>query len=243
MRRIKYLAIRTGYLSLLALIIVLQGCIHTETIQNDENLQQQMMASALGNNVVPADNSYRIKSGDEIEVTVWEHPNFNTQTTVSSLGTISIPLMGVVNVSGLTQPELYNQIEHELSQYIRGEINLTVSVRSSENRLVSIFGRVTRPNNYPLVEGASLFEIISSAGGTTDNANIRDIKIYRRNGNPNFVDVDLTQYLESGNMTSEELIVYPGDIVYVPQKNNAIREMGDFLRDVILLFGIFSIAN
>lgn len=243
MRRIKYLNNKTWLLTAVVFVIALQGCIHSEAVQNNEELQQQMMTSALESNVVPVDNSYRIKTGDEIEILAWEHSNFNTQTTVSSLGTISIPLLGELNVSGLTQPELYNLVHQELAQYIRGEINLTVTVRSSENLLVSIFGRVTRPNNYPVVEETSLLEVISSAGGTTDNANIRDIKIYRKSGNPNFIDVDLTQYLESGNLSSEQLVVYPGDIVYVPQKNNAIREMGDFLRDVILLFGIFSIAN
>lgn len=243
MRRIKFLNINSWFLSIVVFFIPFQGCIHTEAVQNDEELQQQMMASALENNAVPVNNSYRIKTGDEIEILAWEHPNFNTQTTVSGLGSISVPLIGEINVSGLTQSELYNLIHRELGEYIRGEINLTVTVRSSENLLVSIFGRVTRPNNYTLVEETSLLEVISSAGGTTDNANIRDIKIYRKSGNPNFIDVDLTQYLESGNMSSEQLLVYPGDIVYVPQKNNAVREMGDFLRDVILLFGIFSIAN
>lgn len=243
MRPIKNLEIRIGFLSVITLIIFFQGCIHTETVQNKEEMQQQMMASALESNIVPVNDSYRVQTGDEIEILVWEHPNFNTQTTVSSLGTISIPLIGEMNVSGLTQPDLYNLIQHELSQYLKGEINLTVYIRSSENLLVSIFGLVRNPNNYPLVEETSLFEIISSAGGTTENANIRNIKIYRKNGHPNFIDVDLTQHLESGNMSSESLLVYPGDIVYVPQKNNAVREMGDFLRDVVLLFGIFSIAN
>lgn len=234
---------RLVYLYILPVLIISQGCIRTSTVQNDDDIQQQMMTSALESNIVPVDQSYRIKPGDEIEIIVWEHSNFNTQTTVSSLGSFSMPLIGELNVSGLTQNELYNLVSEELSEYIRGEINLTVNIRSSENLRVSIFGRVSNPNNYPLVGSITLLEVISSAGGTTENADIRDIKIYRKNGNPAYIDVDLTQYLESGNMNSEQLLVYPGDIVYVPQKNNAIREMGDFLRDVILLFGIFSIAN
>lgn len=241
--RFKLFFLRTIYLSTLAVVLILQGCIRTSTVQNDDEIQQQMMSSALESNIVPVDQSYRIRPGDEIEIIVWEHSDFNTQTTVSSLGTFSMPLIGEMKATGLTQAELYNLVTEELSEYIRGEINLTVNVRSSENLRVSIFGRVSNPNNYPLVGSITLLEVISSAGGTTENADIRDIKIYRKTGNPAYIDVDLTQYLESGNMNSDQLLVYPGDIVYVPQKNNAIREMGDFLRDVILLFGIFSIAN
>lgn len=230
-------------LLLFSSLLISQGCIRQQAVRDDDEIQQQMMTSALESNLVPVDQAYRIKAGDEIEIIVWEHSNFNTQTNVSSLGTISMPLIGQLKVNGLTQDELYNLVSQELAEYIRGEINLTVNVRSSENLRVSVFGRVTNPNNYPLVGSITLLEVISSAGGTTENADIRDIKIYRKNGNPNYIDVDLTRYLESGNMNSEQLLVYPGDIVYVPQKNNAIREMGDFLRDVILLFGIFSIAN
>lgn len=232
-----------GYLSLVILVVIIQGCISTEPLQDKERVQQQVSNMSAENDTVTVDDTYKIRTGDEIEILAWEHPNFNTLTKVSSLGTISVPLIGEIEVSGLTRIELSRLLHRELAKYLRGDINITVSVRNTDSMLVSVFGRVTQPDNYPLVEGTSLIKVISSAGGTVEDANIRRIKIYRKNGNPNYTSVDLTQYLESGNMNSDRLLVYPGDIVYIPQKDNAVRELGDFLRDVALLFGIFRVLN
>lgn len=239
----KKIKVLIGYLFLALLVVTVQGCIYTETLQEKERIQQQITSAAIEADTVTVDDTYKIRTGDEIEVLAWEHPNFNTLTKVSSLGTIAVPLIGEIKVSGLTRIELSRLLHRELAKYIRGDINLTVSVRNTDNMLVSVFGRVARPDNYPLVEGTSLLKIISSAGGTAEDANIRSIKIYKKSGNPSYTDIDLTQYLESGNMNSDRLLVYPGDIVYVPKKDNAVRELGDFLRDVALLFGIFRVLN
>ncbi len=215
-----------------------QGCVTSREIQEERSrnlLTEQEY-------VVTADSAYEIKTGDEIEILVWEQPNFNTTTTVSNLGTIAVPLLGEVQASGLTHDELKRDLTKRLSQYIKDDINLTVSIRSTDNMLVSVLGMVTRPDNYPVVDETSIFKVLSMAGGPAEEANIRSVRIYRKNSNPNFITLDLTRYLDSGQINSVAQ-VYPGDIVYVPRKNNAVREMSGFLTDVVLLFGIFRVLN
>ncbi len=191
---------------------------------------------------IPTDSTYKIKIGDEVEILVWEEPNFNTQTTVSNLGNIAIPLIGEVHAYGLTPTEFKEELTKRLEKFIKGEINLTVSLRSTDSMLVSVFGMVTRPDNYPIMDQTSIFKVISMAGGTSEQANIRSVRIYRKNSNPHFTTLDLTEYLDTGQQNTAAQ-VYPGDIVYVPRKENAVREMSEFLRDVVLLFGIFRIIN
>ena len=190
-----------------------------------------------------SDNQYVIRPGDEIEILVWEQPSFNTLTTVSSLGTIAVPLVGEIKVTGLTQEELKRSLEGKLAEFIRSEINLTISIRNTDTLIVSVFGMVARPDNYPVVDQTSIFRILSSAGGPTESANLKKVKIYRQTGPEDYVTLDLIAYLDSGQMDSPTILVRPGDIVYVPRKENAVREMSDFLRDVIILFGIFRIFN
>lgn len=225
---------------ILVLLMLVQGC------ASSKKLREESARNLMANQTQPVANTdslYRIRIGDEIELLVWEQPNFNTTTTVSSLGTIAIPLVGEVKATGLTHDELKRELTRKLSQYIKDEINLTLSIRSTDNMLVSVFGMVTRPDNYPVVNETSIFKILSVAGGPSDEANIRSVKIYRKNNNPHYVTVDLTKYLDSGELNSPATTVYPGDIVYVPKKENAVREMSDFLRDVVLLFGIFRVIN
>lgn len=222
----------------ITVVMLLQGCITTQNMQDKDarNLlaDQQYAASS--------DSLYEIKKGDEIEILVWEHPDFNTTTTVSNLGTIAVPLIGEVKASGITHDELKQSLTKRLSEYIKDDINLTVSIRSTDTMLVSVFGMVARPDNYPVTNEASIFKILSMAGGPSEEANIRGVRIYRKDSNPTYQTLDLTHYLDSGQMSSATK-VYPGDVVYVPRKNNAVREVSGFLTDVVLLFGIFRVIN
>lgn len=222
----------------LAITILVLGCSPSKEIQ-EENARQQL-AQAQQQTSPVADSTYQIRAGDEIEILVWEQSDFNTTTTVSNQGTIAVPLIGEMEVVGYTHSELKENLRKKLSQYIKGDINLTVSIRSTDAMLVSVFGMVGQPDNYPISNSTSIFKVISMAGGPSDDANIRRIKIYREGGDSNYLTIDLTRYLESGRM-SQAAMVNPGDVVYVPQKENAVREMRDFLRDIILLFGIFRV--
>jgi polysaccharide export outer membrane protein len=217
-----------------------QGCSNTQRLQQENN---QMRAEATYQPTTPADSSYKIKTGDEIEILVWEQPKFNTKTTVSSIGTIAIPLIGEVQASGLTHSEFKQELTRELSRYIKDEINLTVSISNTDNLRVSVFGMVARPDNYPIVNKTSIFKILSMAGGPSEEANMQRVRIYRSNSNPHYTTLDLTQYLESGKLSDDVAQVYPGDVVYVPRKENMVREMSGFLRDVVLLFAIFRVVN
>lgn len=220
-------------------MVLLQGCSNTQRMQ-----QESMQGFELPSQITStADSTYNIKTGDEIEILVWEQPNFNTKTTVSSTGTIAIPLIGEIQAGGLTRSEFKQDLTQHLSRYIKDEINLTVSIHNTDNMLVSVFGMVDRPDNYPVVNQASIFKILSMAGGPSDDADMRSVRIYRKDSNPHYTTLDLTEYLDSGELSNDVAQVFPGDVVYVPRKENIVREMSGFLRDVVLLFAIFRIVD
>lgn len=235
-----YITRKAGFaLSLLSLLVCTSSCITSQpkeaTWMMPEPAFNEMHAER------PSEN-YRIRIGDEIEILVWEQDGFNTLTTVSNHGNITVPLVGEIFVVGLTRAELERELKRSLSQYIRGEIIFNVSIRSTDRLLISVFGMVTRPDNYPILEGTSIFRVVSMAGGPTDQADMRRVRIYRKYGFPYTETLDLSYYLETGLM-DQAAMVYPGDVIFIPKKENAIREMSDFLRDVVLLFGIFRIVN
>lgn len=234
---------RTFYF-LLIILPIIQGCsLMSPFTQADEEPNQQLPVQVTPPPAVLITDDYRIRPGDEIEILVWEQPSFNTLTRVSAMGTITLPLVGELSVGGLTKEELTRDLERNLEQYIRGEINLTVSIRNTDNMLVSVFGMVSRPDSYPVTDATSIFRVLSIAGGPSDEADLRMVKIYHQNGNNATSTLDLTHYLETGQMNSSSLMVMPGDIIYVPKKQNAVREMSEFLRDVVILFGIFRVFN
>ncbi|MAO64140.1 MAG: hypothetical protein CL666_04005 [Balneola sp.] len=227
-------------LFLFLVLITAQACTSTRELPSDPPPQ---ISKTILPQTAESEKIYIIRPGDEIEILVWEQPSFNTLTTVSRLGTIAIPLVGEIIVAGLTQEQLKRELEGKLAEYIKGEMNLTISIRNTDILIVSVLGMVARPDNYPVVDQTSIFRILSTAGGTTEDANLKKVKLYRQTGPEEYVTLDLFEYLESGQMNSSTLLVRPGDIVYVPKKENAVREMSEFLRDVIILFGIFRVFN
>jgi len=227
-------------LLIICLLVVIQACSSTRGISEQMNQQIQDRPASTGQ---IAETTYKIRPGDEIEILVWEQPSFNTLTTVSRMGTIAVPLIGEISVTGYTQDELKRSLENKLMEYIRGDLNITVSIRNTDTMIVSIIGMVTRPDNYSVADQTSIFRLIATAGGHTERADLSKVKLYKQGSPENYMKLNLIEYLESGQMNSASLIVQPGDIVYVPKKENVVREMSEFLRDIVVLFGIFRVFS
>ncbi len=187
-------------------------------------------------------DTYIIRQGDQIQISVWGYPEFNTTSTVKEGGKLSVPLIGDMVVVGYTRQQFVEQLKQRLAEYIQGEIKLNVAISSALAQKISVLGEVSRQENYPFTEEATLLEVLSSAGGTTADSDLRHIKIYRRGASREPLEVDLAWYLENGEVESIPL-VRPGDTVYVPRKGNIVRELSDFMRDAIFIFGFFRVFN
>jgi protein involved in polysaccharide export with SLBB domain len=187
-------------------------------------------------------NSYLIKQGDQIEISVWGYPEFNTTTILKESGTISIPLIGDMKVENLTKEQFTEQLRTKLAQYIQGEIKVNITISALTAQRVSVLGAVTRQENYPVSGDIKLLDLLSLAGGTTIDADLHRIKIYRGGDTQDASVIDVEEYLDSGTVEAIPN-VRPGDILFVPRQENAVHEFSEFLRDVVLLFGFFRVFN
>lgn len=226
-------------LALALTMLVLSGCA-TSRNAGTSTLSKSEMESLI----VQRQNNeeYIIQRGDKIKLSVWGYNKFNADQTVNSQGVITIPLIGEVKAEGLSKSKFKKNLRQDLSQYIKGEINFTLTITSAESNTVSVLGSVGRPDNYQIISSTSLFKILSKAGGTTDNADLRNIRIYQQGKVQKPVEVNLANYLKEKD-SGPIAMVHPGDIVYVPKQENAMRELSSFFRDVVLLFGMFRVFN
>ncbi len=182
-----------------------------------------------------------IRPGDQVQVMVWGYPEFNTTTTVKDYGTITIPLVGDVIAAGLTEDQFAAQVKERLAEYVKGDARVTISHIGMDKR-VSVMGAVTTQGNFPVMSNVSLVEILAAAGGATSDADLRHLKIFRHGQRSDAVEVDLSDYLESGNFQNVPK-VGPGDTVFVPRQENLIREISTFGQDILVLFGFFTILR
>ena len=207
---------------------------------------------------VPTPKGYVLSAGDELLINVWGDSELNLKLKVSPEGTILIPNLGPVSVSGLTIETAENRIRQELGRIMStlsgntDGANTFVSVSLSQIRSikVNIVGEVVAPGTYTLPSFATLFNALYAAGGVNEIGSLRGIKVYRNS--KEVAKLDVYDYLLNGkyntNIRLEEndmVIVSPYDQLAVVRgkvKRNRIFEMkkGETLQQLLNMAGGFT---
>lgn len=155
---------------------------------------------------------YRVQSGDTIEIRL--RGISTPQSTVDQVdadGIISMPYLGNIKVAGFTASEIERMV-HGLyvPDYYR---DATVTVLIPTQRSYYITGDARAPGHYPYIAGVTLLQAISGAGGPSDYANEKRIRIMRGDetlGPYNLVDIQ--------NNPSLDVLIEPGDVIDVPRR-------------------------
>jgi polysaccharide export outer membrane protein len=221
--------------------LVAFGCSSSEEIAK-ENLTQIMRSGSKPIQAETQADNYVIRRSDQVQVKVWGYPEFDATVPVKETGAITMPLLGDLAAVGLTKEQLVDQLKQKLTVYIQGEVKLTVTITSTVTQKVAVLGEVSKQENYPLMFDSPLIEVLTAAGGTTADSDLRHVKILRGGMNRQPIEVDLTWYMENGNVEAIPM-VRPGDTIFVPRKANIIRDLSDFMRDAIFIFGFFRVFN
>jgi polysaccharide export outer membrane protein len=183
-----------------------------------------------------------VRRGDQIRLRSPEYPEIDTTITVTEEGTISLRLGGTVAVIGLTKADLITTLVAKISPFVRTKFSLIVDVFNPASQNVTVLGSVDRQGNFPMLAGSSILQALAAAGGASPDADLHHIKIFRR-GDPAYpIEIDLAEYLASGEINAIPTLS-PGDMVYVPKEENFVRELSAYLRDAIFLFSVFTIAR
>ncbi|OEU66434.1 MAG: hypothetical protein BBJ57_11325 [Desulfobacterales bacterium PC51MH44] len=202
--------------------------------KNDEitRLNEQMFAAAQMN-VDPSD--YLLGAGDLIQITVFESDNLNTTVRVSSRGFITLPLLGQVQVKGLTAREAEINIEDLYrAKYIK-EPHVSVFVEEHLSQRVTLVGQFRNPGTYDYPSKQRLLDVMALAGGLTDKAG-HTVQVRRHGsipGEPNVFVVDMDRLIKEGR-TELNIEINGGDIIFVPEAGNffvdgAVRRPGSYL--------------
>lgn len=126
-------------------------------------------------------STYRIKSGDQIEVYVWGEERLQRTMSILPDGSIAFPLVGQVAAAGRLPQELEAVIRNALSSQYRGEVpQVTVSVITPAPIQFTVLGRVGSPGTFETARDINVLEALSLAGGGTEFANLDRITILRK---------------------------------------------------------------
>ncbi len=160
--------------------------------------------------------AYRIGPGDLLEVRVFEVEQLSQTVRVSEDGTITLPLLGRVQVGGLTQ-EGVTRVLTELLQakYVKNP-QVTIFIREYKNQQVAVIGAVVNAGSFELVGRKNLLQVISMAGGFAETAgNQAFILREGPDGQTSTIAIDLKDLLVNGNQALN-VPIEPNDVVNVP---------------------------
>lgn len=102
------------------------------------------------------------------------------RVTVDGSGNISLPIAGLVKVSGLSLEEARTRIYEQLrAGHVRNP-QVAVNMEESVSNFVTVDGQVDQPGNYPIISGMTLMRAVASARGATDFAQLREVVIHRK---------------------------------------------------------------
>jgi polysaccharide export outer membrane protein len=122
------------------------------------------------------DYDYQLSVDDQISVSIFNEPELNIENVkISTSGRISMPLIGQINVKGLTITELEKNL---VQQYLNGYLkkpNVTVTI--IKYRPFYINGEVNNPGSYEYRKGLTVQKAVTLAGGFTERASTKSISL------------------------------------------------------------------
>ena len=180
---------------------------------------------------------FELGPNDIIRVQVFGHPELGTHLDggrASGQGTLSLPLVGEVNVNGRTPEELEREIEERLATFFR-EPDATVSVVTYNARKYYIVGEVEKPGEYVMDRPLNALQAIAGGGRFNRGANREEVLLMRGWG-PN---LEIAMFNAETPDDRAFTAVRPDDILLVQRKGSSIFEE----RILPIISGVTTVAN
>jgi polysaccharide export outer membrane protein len=195
--------------------IVLSVLVSAALSQTPASAQTQVPPGSMLGNTSASASDAPIGPRDTIEVRVFQAPNLDTKTTVTDDGRISMPLIGKVDVSGLTPTEVETRIKGLLEKYIN-KPDVSVTVLEAGSKPISVIGAVMRPGKLPVTGNVNLIQAITQAGGLATGYG-RTLYVLRTaaNGLTEQIAIDIDDLMVNGN-PDLNLPLRANDVINIP---------------------------
>jgi polysaccharide biosynthesis/export protein len=168
----------------------------------------------------PVVDAYTLGPGDRVRLDIFNVPEYSGEYTVLVDGTLNLPIIGTIVVRGATLTQASTAIANRYSPFIKRPV-VTVGLLIPRPIQVAIAGEVNRAGAYtiPLTDGRkfpTLSQAVQLAGGASQTANLRQVRIQRGNrvGYVNLLDV-----LQRANV-AQDITLRDGDTIFIPTANN-----------------------
>ena len=173
-----------------------------------------------------------MRPGDALKIAVWGEKDLNGEYLIDARGLVQIPGLGDIVVAGLTPMEVKARLSEQLVR--RGIVTPEISVQPVIR--VSVLGEVRNPGLLSVEPGTNLIHLITLAGGPTERANMKAIRVIRA-GRP--YEVDLQGALSGSS--AGRVVLFSNDVVFLDRRRGLTRENLSF--GMNMLTAVLSIVS
>lgn len=159
---------------------------------------------------------YRLGAGDAIGVQVFQSPDLSVDARVSESGLISYPLVGSLQLGGLTISEAEKTIADALRKggFVKSP-QVNIVLRQVRGNQVAVLGQVARPGRFPLETlNTRVSDMLAAAGGVTPTGDDVLIITGQRAGQPFRKVIDIPALFLNAR-SDEDILLAGGDSLYV----------------------------
>jgi polysaccharide export outer membrane protein len=156
-----------------------------------------------------------LRPGDQIVVQVprMEELAGNEPFTVNADGTIVLPLVGVLQVEGLTAEAAARKLNARLNGIIVDPA-ARISVVSPRMPVVAVVGEVRSPGRFDVAHDEGILRVLAQAGGLTEFADTKSIYVVRKYPTRERIRFDYDE-LVGGTACSTDFVLQDGDVIVV----------------------------
>ena len=156
--------------------------------------------------------AYTVGPFDELTVNVFGVEDLSGDVVADAQGRVAVPLAGTIDASNMTQNQLADAIASNLRTYVKNP-QVTVNVKNARSRTITVDGQVREPGVFQANSNLSLMRAVATAKGTTEDADVEDVVIFRTVGGQKMAAVYNLGAIRRG--TYNDPPIYPNDIVVV----------------------------
>lgn len=159
---------------------------------------------------------YVLGPGDMIKISVFQNADLSLETRVSENGTITYPLIGTVQVGGLST----SAVEKRIARMLKDggfliDPQVTVLIDQIHGNQVAAIGQFNRPGRYPLeTTQTKLSDVIAQAGGIAPGGSDTVIFAGKRSGKPEWRKIDIGNMFVNNQMDND-FVLEAGDVLFV----------------------------
>ena len=176
---------------------------------------------------IPTPSDYVLGPGDKLFIDIYGQSENYYQAEVSPDGDLILENFGPINVSGMTVEKANIRLINKLKKVYTGIsskksfVNISVGIPRAIR--VNIVGEVNLPGTYNFSAFNTVYNAIYVAGGITENATLRNVKLFRNNKLINTIDI--YKFLNKGDQSSN-VRLENNDLIMVGPYTNRVSIFG-----------------